>query len=86
MQVSTNMQLSQISASLDTLSSTCDRLENFDVEILAGSIKTGGEEDADIDDIISEASDSLSDVADEMRSDIEEMEAQIEEIRDALSM
>jgi len=87
MRTSTNMKLGQITASLDTLSSTCDMLENFDVEVLADSIKTGEEEsDEHIDDIVSEASDSLSDMADGLRDNIEEIADQIEEIRDALSM
>lgn len=87
MRTSTNMKLGQITASLDTLSSTCDMLENFDVEVLADSIKTGEEEsDEYIDDIVSEASDSLSDMADGLRDNIEEIADQIEEIRDALSM
>ncbi len=87
MRTSTNMKLGQITASLDTLSSTCDMLENFDVEVLADSIKTGEEEsDEHINDIVSEASDSLSDMADGLRDNIEEIADQIEEIRDALSM
>lgn len=87
MRTSTNMKLGQITASLDTLSSTCDMLENFDVEVLANRMRTGEEErDERIDDMVSDASDSLSDMADGLRGDIEEIADQIEEIRDALSM
>ena len=87
MRTSTNMKLGQITASLDTLSSTCDMLENFDVEVLANRMRTGEEErDERIDDMVSDASDSLSDMADGLRGDIEEIADHIEEIRDALSM
>lgn len=87
MQASTNIRLDQLKKSLDALSSTCDMLENFDVEVLVDGIRIGEEEsDEDIDYVVSNVSDSLSDMADELRDGIEEIEEEIEEIRDVLSM
>lgn len=85
MQASTNLRMNQIQTSLDAISSACDTLENFDVEALADSVKTGVEEaDEDIDEMVSDVSDSLSDMVDEMRDGIEEIQERIEEIRDEI--
>lgn len=86
-QANASIRLSEISASLDTLSSTCDMLRDIDVESLAGSIRSGQEDDdGDLDDIISDAADAISDMADELSDNIEEITDELEEIKDSLSM
>lgn len=87
-QSNAKVRLDAISASLDTLSSTCDMLQDFDVESIAGNIESEQkeEDDGDIDDILSDAADSISDIADELRDSIEEMTDRLEEIRESLSV
>ena len=82
------VRLDAISASLDTLSSTCDMLQDFDVESIADNIESEQkeEDDGDIGDILSDAADSISDIADELRDSIEEMTDRLEEIRESLSV
>lgn len=86
-QANANIRLSEISASLDTLSSTCDMLRDIDVESLAGSIRSSQEDDdGDLDDIISDAADAISDMADELSDSIEEIADELEEMKDSLSI
>ena len=87
LQISAAAHLDAISASLNTLSSTCDMLENFDMERLADNVSPSWEENKeDLDDALSDAADSMSDIADELRGSIEEVTERLEEIRDSLSM
>lgn len=86
-QANTSARLSEISASLDTLSSTCDMLRDIDLESLAGNIRSGREDDdEDLDDIISDAAETISDMADELSDDIEEIVDELEEMKDSLSI
>ena len=85
-QTNAEKQLNAIYAGLQSLSSTCDLLEDLDMESLADNIKMNTEEADELDDILSDASDSISGIADELRGDIEELTDQIEELRDSLSM
>lgn len=89
-QASTNTRLNAISASLETLSSTCDMLENLDVESLADnisiSIRHEDDEEEELEDILSDAAGSISDMADGLRDSIDEIADRIEEIRDSLSI
>ena len=86
-QANTSARLGEISASLDTLSSTCDMLRDIDLESLAGNIRSGREDDdEDLDDIISDAAETISDMADELSDDIEEIMDELEEMKDSLSI
>lgn len=80
-------RLNAISANLNTLSSTCDMLENFDMESLADNVNSGSEESSEeLEDALSDAADSMSEIADELRDSIEEVADRLEEIRESLSM
>lgn len=85
-QAKAEKQLDAISASLESLSSACDMLEDLDVESLAGNIKVTRDEAEDLDDILSDMTDSISDIADDLRNDIEEISDHLDELRDSLSM
>lgn len=85
-QTNAEKRLNVIYAGLQSLSSTCDLLDDLDMESLADNIKMNKEEAEELEDILSDASDSISGIADELRSDIEELTDQIEELRDSLSM
>lgn len=85
-QANAGVRLSAISTDLEALSSTCDMLEDIDVESLANNIRVNRGEAEDLDDILSDASDTISDIADELRDNIEEIMDQLEELRDSLSM
>ncbi len=85
--VNASARLSEISASLDTLSSNCDMLKDLDMVSLADSIRSGqGDGDEDLDDIISDAADSISDIADELSDNIEEIADELEEMKGSLSI
>lgn len=91
-QISASARLDAISANLGVLSSTCDMLEDLDVDSIADNIRAKqkiedeDEEDEDLEDILSDAADLMSDIADELRDNIEEAADQLEEIRDSLSI
>lgn len=85
-QASAGVRLSAISTDLEALSSTCDMLEDIDMESLADNIRVNRDEAEDLDDILSDASDTIFGIAAELRGDIEEITNQMEELRDSLSM
>lgn len=91
-QASASVRLNAVSASLDALSSTCDMLENLDVDSIADNIRVEQEsddhedEDEELEDILADAADYMSDIADELRGSIEELTDSLEEIRDSLSI
>lgn len=85
-QANAGVRLSAISTNLEALSSTCDMLEDIDVESLANNIRGNRGEAEDLDEILADASDTISDIADELRDNIEEIMDQLEELRDSLSM